>query len=207
MDATGPARLTLSKQADDDWARFLAMRAADLAPGGILFVQMIGTLVDPDGTRHVTAERLLEAMHDVAQDMVEHGQLRQDTLDTFVFPTYMRSADEARAPLERPGSPLAGLFRIEQAAVEAVPNPYLDALHHGADNRDYAKRYIAFVRAFTESTVRHGLFEPGATGQNVDRDVDDFYAELERRTAADPSWSVFEDWTLTVALSRADAPS
>jgi len=202
MDATGSARMALSKQADDDWTRFLTMRASDLAPGGLLFVQMIGTRVDADGTRHVTAERLLRAMYEVATDMVEGGQLRQDALDKFVFPTYMRTADEARAPLERPGSPVAAQFRTDEIAVNPVPNPYLDALHNRGDRREYAERYIAFVRAFTESTLRRGLFEIGAPGQDVDGSIERFYTELQGRTRADPEWSIFEDWTLTVALTR-----
>lgn len=202
MDATGTAHAALARQADDDWTRFLTVRASDLAPGGILFVQMIGTQADGDGTRHVTAERLLRAMYDVARTMAEDGQLQHEVLDRFVFPTYMRTVDEARAPLERPGSPLADLFRPDTVAVEPVPNPYLDALHQGGDRHDYAARYTAFVRAFTESTLRRGLFQPGAVRVDADASAGHFYGELERRTAADPDWSVFEDWTLTVALTR-----
>jgi cyclopropane-fatty-acyl-phospholipid synthase len=202
MDASGAAQVTLSKQADDDWTRFLTMRASDLAPGGILFVQMIGTQVDADGTRHVTAERLLRAMYEVATGMVEQGQLRRDALDKFVFPTYMRTADEARAPLERPDSPLATRFRADVVSVQRVPNPYLDALRKHGDEQDYAKRYVAFVRAFTESTLRRALFEPGSDGEPMDGTADRFYTDLQRQTAADPQWSVFEDWTLTVALTR-----
>ena len=202
MDASGPARVTLAKQADNDWTRFLEMRASDLTPGGILFVQMIGTQVDADGTRHVTAERLLRAMYEVAAGMVEQGQLRRDVLDGFVFPTYMRTAGEARAPLERPGSPVTAGFHANIVSVQPVPNPYLDELHKAGDEHDYAERYVAFVRAFTESTLRRALLEPGAVGQSVDTSADRFYTELRRRTAADPQWSVFEDWTLTIALTR-----
>jgi cyclopropane-fatty-acyl-phospholipid synthase len=202
MDATGSAQVALSKQADDDWTRFLTMRASELGPGGLLFVQMIGTQVDSDGTRHVTAERLLHAMYEVAEGMVEEGHLRREALDKFVFPTYMRTADEARAPLERPGSPLAGNFRPDRVTVEPVPNPYLDALHQDGDKHNYSARYIAFVRAFTESTLRRALFEPGTTDAPVDGNADRFYTELQCRTAADPEWSAFEDWTLTIALTR-----
>jgi hypothetical protein len=206
MDATGTAQAALAAQADQDWTRFLTMRASDLAPGGVLFVQMIGTAVDADETRHVTASRLLRAMADTATGMVEVGQLRAEVLERFVFPTYMRTAEEARAPLERPGSPVAGRFRAERISVEPVPNPYLVALERGGDRRGYAERYVAFVRAFTESTLRRALFEPGTTGQPVDALADRFYRELRRRTAEDPPWSVFEDWTLTVALTRTPDP-
>ena len=164
MDATGTAQAALAAQADQDWTRFLTMRASDLAPGGVLFVQMIGTAVDADGTRHVTASRLLRAMADTATGMVEVGQLRAEVLAQFVFPTYMRTVEEARAPLERPGSPVAGRFRAELVSVDPVPNPYLDALHAG-------RRPAGLRRALRR--VRPGVHRvdppPGAVRAGHDR--------------------------------------
>ena len=113
-------------------------------------------------------------------------------------------------PLKRgrqPLRPLSANFRVDLVSVRGVPNPYLDALHQRGDQQDYAKRYVAFLRAFTESTLRRALFEPGAVGEPVDGTTDRFYTELQRRTAADPQWSVFEDWTLTIALTRTDDSS
>ena len=203
-DATGQDRRALAEQADRDWSRFLAMRAADLAVGGVLFVQMIGSL-PPDGhEQQVTARKLIRAMYDVAKGMVDDGRLRQEALDRYVFPTYMRTVAEATAPLDRPSSRLAPSLRIDVAQVDEVPNPYFEAYRETGDRQVYAEHYVAFVRAFSESTIRKGLLGPGIIGGSLDAVVDDFYADLQRRTALDPEWSRFEDWTLTVALTRLD---
>ena len=203
-DATGRARAALTRQADTDWTNFLAMRASDLATGGLLFVQMIGS-ERPEGTgQRVTARKLLRAMYEVASAMSDAGRLRREALDRYAFPTYMRTEAEAVAPLDRQDSPVHGAFRVNLAHVDPVVNPYYEAYRKNGDRDEYAKGYIAFVRAFSESTIRRGLLAPGVAGGPVDAAADDFYAELERRTACDPEWSVFEDWTLTVALTRRD---
>jgi hypothetical protein len=55
-EATGDARRTLAAQADADWTAFLVARAADLAQGGRLLVQMVGTDPGAEGTApNVTA--------------------------------------------------------------------------------------------------------------------------------------------------------
>jgi len=205
-DATGEARDALARQADADWTRFLAMRASDLGPGGVLFLQMIGSLPADGEGQKVTARELIHAMYDIAEGMVDEGRLRQDALDHYVFPTYMRTADEARTPLDRRGSAVFGAFRIDVAQVDPVPNPYFETYLKTGDARAYAEHYVAFVRAFSESTIRKGLLGPGVIAGSLDAAVDDFYAELQRRTALDPEWSKFEDWTLTVALTRLDTP-
>ncbi len=201
-DAAGADRKALARQADTDWSRFLAMRASDLCAGGVLFVQMIGIL-RPDGDeQQVTAGKLIHAMYDVAQGMVDDGQLRRKALDHYLFPTYMRTVAEATAPLDREGSPISASFRIDIAQVDEVPNPYFETYRKTGDKQAYAEQYVAFARAFSESTIREGLFAPGIVTGSVDDAVDDFYADLQRRTAQDPEWSKFEDWTLTVGLTR-----
>jgi SAM dependent carboxyl methyltransferase len=200
-DATGDDRAALARQADGDWTAFLERRAAELAPGALLFVQMIGTETRGGGD-HVTAARLLHAMRDVAEAMVDTTQLDIGAFHGFVFPTYMRTIDEAVAPLERADSPVRDAFHVELARVDPVPNPYFEAYRASGDAAAYAEQYVSFVRAFSESSLRDGLFAPGSRDRPPDEALDEFYDELRRRTALDPEWSMFEDWTLTVALTR-----
>jgi hypothetical protein len=197
-EATGEARAALVAQADADWSAFLTARAADLAPGGRLVLEMVGTEVS--APPNVTARKLLRAMTDVAREMVEGGMLERDAFERYLLPVYARTPDEARAPLERPGQ-LADAFRVEIVRTDPVANPYLDQWRADGDAAAYGRNYAAFVRGFTESSLRANLFAPGGHGE-IDALLDDYFGGLERRFAADPEADAFEDWTLTVVLTR-----
>ncbi|HEX6310154.1 MAG TPA: hypothetical protein VF152_00840 [Acidimicrobiia bacterium] len=200
-EATADARTALARQADADWATFLTARAADLAPGGRLVVGMVGSDAgDSSGEPLVTARRLMRAMTEVARELVDAGELDRGAFERYLLPVYARTADEARAPLEAPG-PLADAFRIEVARTDPVANPYLDQWRADGDAGAYGHSYAAFVRGFTESSLRANLFEPGGRGDPDDL-LDDYFARLERRFAADPEADAFDDWTLGVVLTR-----
>ena len=202
-EATGDARDSLAAQADADWTRFLTMRALDLAAGGRLVVQMVGTATSaPPAEPQVTARALLRAMAEVAGTMADEGLLEPAAVDAYVLPVYARSIDEARRPLEAAGSDLAAAFEVETVRTDAVANPYLDAWKQDHDAAAYGKSYAAFVRGFTESSLREHLFTPGTRGLPVDELLDDYFARLEARFAADPEADAFEDWTLTVVVAR-----
>ena len=85
---------------------------------------------------------------------------------------------------------------------DPVPNPYFTKWRSDGDADAYAAAYAAFVRGFTESSLRENLFVPGTRGAAVDDLVDAFFARLTARFAADPERDRFEDWTLTVVLGR-----
>jgi gibberellin A4 carboxyl methyltransferase len=197
-EATGAARSELATQADADWTAFLAARAVDLATGGRLLVQMVGSELP-----YVTARKLLRAMTEVARTLVSDGKLTVSAVDRYLLAVYARTPEEARAPLERPGSPVAGAFTVETVRTDPVANPYLDKWRADGDADAYGRSYAAFARGFTESSLREHLFEPGVTAGNDPRQVlDDYFTRLAARFAADPEADAFEDWTLTVVLTR-----
>jgi hypothetical protein len=201
-EATGAAREAIASQAAADWEAFLRARAADLAPGGQMLVQCVGTQAGPGGAELVTARELLAAMTDVAREMARDGELSPEAVDAYVLPVYARTAAEARAPLE-PGGALHRDFEVVDVSTAAVPNPYVERWREDGDAQRYARDYAGFVRGFTESSLRLGLFGRGGQGGDAeDRLVDDYFARLERRFAADPERDAFRDWTLTVVLAR-----
>jgi cyclopropane-fatty-acyl-phospholipid synthase len=214
-EATGAARTALAAQADTDWTAFLEARASDLRSGGRLLVQMVGSepATGHDHEPRVTARRLLRAMADVAAAMAADGDLDAAAVDRYVLAVYARTPDEASAPLERAGTPVADAFTVVECRTDPVANPYYEKWRSDHDAAAYAAAYAAFVRGFTESSLRTNLFAPGlfapgsrgkpaSHGKKVDDLVDEFFDRLTARFAADPERDRFEDWTLTVVLAR-----
>jgi hypothetical protein len=190
-DATGTARDALAIEAEADWTAFLQARADDLAAGGRLLVQMVGT--DADG--NVTARRLLHAMAEVADGMADDGLVTHDAVQRYLLPVYARTVDEARAPVARSGVP----FTEVECRTDPVANPYFTQWQSDGDALAYATAYAAFARGFTESSLRGHLF---IDLEHPDAALDEFFARLTTRFRADPARDRFEDWTLTVVLTR-----
>jgi hypothetical protein len=202
-EATGAARAALARQADADWTAFLAARASDLAHGGRLLVQMVGSEAGADGREpRITARKLMRAMSDVASELASDGLLDHDTVERYVLAAYARTVDEALAPLRRGDSPVHGAFTEVECRTDPVPNPYYEKWRSDHDAAAYATAYAAFVRGFTESSLREHLFGPGTTSGDADGAVDQYFARLTARFEADPERDHFEDWTLTVVLTR-----
>jgi hypothetical protein len=201
-EASGAARLALAEQAAADWEAFLRARAADLAPGGRLLVECVGTEAGPGGAELVTARETMAAVGEVAAELAGEGTLSREALEAYVFPVYARTVAEARAPVEAGGA-LGEAFEVVGATTAAVPNPYLDRWREDGDAAAYARDAVAFVRGFSESALRLGLFpEDGGRGAAADRAIDELFARLEARFAAAPERDAFRDWTLTVVLAR-----
>jgi hypothetical protein len=170
-----------------------------------LIVQTVGSESASDGEDHVTARRLLRAMHEVAGDLADAGSLSAAAVERYVLPVYARTVDEALAPLTRTGSPVDGTFEVIACETAEVANPYLERWEADGDASTYARSYAAFVRAFAESSLLEGLFVPGARREAPEALLDEYFARLTERFAADPLRDRFEDWTLTVVLERRSA--
>jgi len=202
-ETSGAARTSLAEQADADWTRFLEMRARDLAHGARLVVQMVGTTTPPPPAEpQVTARALLQAMAEVAAAMADDGLLDPGAVERYLLPVYARTTEEAQRPLSATGSDVAAAFEVELIRTDPVANPYLDAWSADHDDAGYARAYAAFVRGFTESSLREHLFTPGARDGSADDLLDQYFDRLETRFAADPEADAFEDWTLTVVVAR-----
>ena len=195
-DAKGRAREELAEQAARDLKAFLAARAAELAPGGYLLVQGIGTT---DG--HASASRLLRVMWEVALGLADDGLLQRETLDSYVLSVYCRTVEESTAPL-RVGGPLEGTFTIASSGVVEVANPYWETFMRDRDPAAYATAYVDFVRAWSESTLLTHLFAPGATGIDPKALSDRFFARLRAATVADPERGRYEAWIVRTLFVR-----
>jgi hypothetical protein len=202
-DARGAAREELASQAARDWSAFLGARADELRPGGRLIVQGIGT-TEVNGEERVSAAKLLRAMWSVAAELAAEGLLDRSTLSGYTFPVYCRGIDELVAPLAE-GDTLAGRLEVVSTKLEEVPNPYWEAYEHDRDPAAYAEVYVQFVRAFAESSLMLGLFEPGATSVPAPELCVRYFAQLRAAVAADPDASRYEAWVARVVFGRDEA--
>ena len=94
-----PAQLAkILAQAASDWEAFLAARAEELQPGGVLLVQMLGSDGSVEPVR-VSAAGLLKLMNECALALVDGGEIPSDVYARYCFPVVPRTVAEATAPV------------------------------------------------------------------------------------------------------------
>jgi hypothetical protein len=183
-------------QAASDWQAFLAARAEELQPGGVLLVEMLGADGSVDPVR-VSAAGLLKLMNDCCLALVDAGEVPRDVYARYCFPVVPRTIAEARAPVE---GPLADRLELLHCGLRPVPSPYQQAFEKTGDAVAFAKSYTAFTRAFSETSLTEGVFRFGKGGGKAI--ADRFYAMMESALAADPDAYPFDDLTLSVMVRR-----
>ncbi|CAM6098413.1 unnamed protein product [Calypogeia fissa] len=81
------------EQAALDLKNFLLARAAELVPGGLLFMLFGGRL--PSEPKN-PGDKLWVELHEIFSDLVQEGLLTQQQQDTFRFPVYHRRTEDLR---------------------------------------------------------------------------------------------------------------
>jgi gibberellin A4 carboxyl methyltransferase len=193
-----PAELAkILAQAAADWRAFLAARAEELAPGGVLLVQMLGAdLAGPEP--RVSAAGLTRLMAGCLEQLVGEGLVRREVYAGWCFPVVPRTVEECLAPVRE--GPLAGAFEVVRCELTPVPSPYEEAFARTGDTTTFARDYAAFARAFSETSLAAGLFTPSGADPKVA--ADHLYGLMQARLRAEPEAYPFDDLTLTVALQR-----
>ncbi len=167
-----------------------------MQPGGVLLVQMLGSDGRADPAR-VSAAGLLKLMNECALQLVDAGEVPREVYARYCFPVVPRTIEEATAPI---AGALAGKLELLHCGLTEVPSPYQLALDRTGDVAAFAKQYTAFTRAFSESSLRDGLFRDGKA--SADTLADRFYAAMEQALTAHPRDYPFDDLTLAVIVRR-----
>ncbi|WP_170410247.1 hypothetical protein [Ruegeria atlantica] len=90
--------------------------------------------------------------------MIDDGLIGADCLRSFLFSLWFMTEAEARHALEE-NSELKDVFEICQISVEPAPLKADDIFkEHIEDPHTYAKKYVGYIRAFADSTLRTQLF-------------------------------------------------
>jgi hypothetical protein len=121
----------------------------------------------------------------------------QDVYARYCFPVVPRTIAEATAPVT---GLLADKLELLHCGLTPVPSPYQVALDQTGDVAAFAKNYTAFMRAFSESSLREGLFQYGKAGADVLADT--FYASMVKALTERPRDYPFDDLTLAVMVRR-----
>src|SRR5690606_38830512 len=169
------------QQAAADWEHFLAARAEELQPGGVLLVQMLGADGGVDPVR-VSAAGLMRLMNECILTLVDAGDIPGPVYAAYCFPVVPRTVAEAKAPVE---GPLADRLEILHVGLTPVPSPYEAAYARTGDAAAFARDTVAFTRAFSESSLCDGLFRHGR-GDPASL-ADRLYGLMAERLAANPT--------------------
>lgn len=197
-DAPADQLPLILEKAAADWLAFLTARAEELKPGGVLHVQMLGS----DGSVapvRVSAAGLLALMNLCILDQVDGGDVPADVYGRYCFPVVPRTIAEATAPL---AGPLADRLELLHCGLTPVASPYQAALARSGDVAAFARDYTAFTRAFSESSLREGVFRFARSG--ADAALDRFYSAMQDVLATRPDDYPFDDLTLSVVVRRRD---
>lgn len=159
-DLPSPAREELAAFAEADWTRFLRYRASEMRSGGGLLLVCLGALPDPeDPNGRVPAFRwLLRQLGELLEEMAADHGLDRDVVDGFVFPFYMRTAEEARRPFEE-NPVLRDAFEIAELRIEPAAIHFAQGFAHLAhDPEAQAEAMAQACRAFAAPSLRDGVF-------------------------------------------------
>jgi hypothetical protein len=185
---SGAPRDAMVAQAHADWTRFLARRAAELAPGGRLIVNMMG--IGDDGL--AAGHDAWEHVRSVCADLAAAGRIDDGRLAAYVAPIYERTADEVRRPFD---GELAERLRLERLDLVAVDDPMTARYRRDGDADALARDFTGFFRAFSEPSLRDGL----ALGDDAAQDL---YRRLAHRIRATADAFRFDVTTATLVARR-----
>lgn len=141
-----------SKQAKEDLNDFIKCRAQEIAPGGVMFLCMMGRpdTWPPAQQVSVGGEFCGQDFEDAWDELVCQGIISSDVRDSFNLPWYFPNADELRQAVEN-----CGAFDIQSVQVcEGVPSmAEEDFEEYISDPKTFGLMKANMVKSFTGSLV------------------------------------------------------
>ncbi|CAK9194471.1 unnamed protein product [Sphagnum troendelagicum] len=189
-----------------DLDNFLDSRAAEMAPGGIVFAYFVSRQdpVNPENQVNPECRHRHTAGHDFENawnDLIHDGVITAETRDTFNFPLYCRSKEEVEASVIK-----CGAFDVQylQSLDDENLCPEDELMHMLQFPQSFATFFSAWVRA--------GL-APMMEAHMGQHNTDEFFIRYQRRIAAratsllsDPKaqqeYKIFSRSLLLVILKR-----
>ncbi len=167
-----------------DWENFLIMRAAELAPGGVLALFNFGIDEKDRWLGHTGGVSMFDTFNRLWAGMVEDGSITAQEYEATNFPQVYRRVEEFRAPLDAGPVAEAGLV-LEHIETRVVPCPFAASFAEHGNAARFAEEYIPTLRSWSEPVFLKGLSEDRTPDARA-AIVDDFYGRYQAEVAASP---------------------
>jgi hypothetical protein len=168
------ARELARHQSGEDWARFLAARATEMAVDAQLVSLAIGATDEVHGWDWILGELWLAAL-----DMAGDGLLTPLELSRFTTPVVGRTIADLRAPFAQ--GAFCGLS-LDYADVREGPDPFWEEFQTTGDAEGLGKRWAGMLRAVCGPIASMAF----AARPSSDALVNELFGRLESRVAASP---------------------
>ena len=177
--SSGAVLAAFNKQGDDDWRRFLSLRARELRTGGRLVIVIAAR--GNDGLNGL--EPLMDHANAVLQDMVANGMISAAEREEIVVPAHPKSLQDLLAPF-------AGKSRFEGLAVEHCevfpgPDPVWEDYERHHDRQQVAVHQAGFFRAAFGPTFAGALHVSRFPADRA-AFIDKLEQSMTHQIAADP---------------------
>ncbi|WP_424830278.1 hypothetical protein [Ruegeria sp.] len=204
-DLQSDARQIVDRIAQRDWTQFLLQRSREINAGGHLVVGTLGSVPDASEVNGIAASGrgIYRSIQVVAKSMVDDALISPKSLDSFLFSLWFMTEAEARRPFEE-NTELRDAFEVIQTTVQPAPTKAEDIFQeHIDDPHTYAQKYVGYIRAFADSTLRTHLFGPNCrTAELLDQLMAEFYNRLTQLYESETNKHACEVWHLVVVLRR-----
>ena len=173
------ARAAFSRQAAEDWRRFLVARGRELCPGGRLAILTMAS----DDQGEFGYGSLGDAMYRTLVEMVEGGFLLAQELQRMAIPTVGRTRADLLAPFGADGR-FSGL-EIEEIEVFFGEDRIWSEFEQHRNAQKFGARWAAFSRASVFPTLARSL-DGGGTSARAAEFFERMETGMASRLAAKP---------------------
>ena len=177
--SSGAVLAAFNKRGDDDWRRFLSLRATELRTGGRLVI-VIAARGD-DGLNGL--EPLMDHANAVLRDLVTDRTISAPERERIVVPAHPKSLQDLLAPFA--GNARFHGLTMEHCEVVLGPDPVWDDYQRHQDRQQVAVHQAGFFRAAFGPTFASAL-DKNCSAADRAAFVDKLEQGMVHRIAADP---------------------
>jgi hypothetical protein len=196
----GAARRRFAREAAEDWAAFLSVRALEMTPGARL-VLVLPALADDASSG---LGELMDHANAVLSEMVEESAISPREREQMVLGSYLRQTSELLAPFAHNGQ--FQHLTVEHCQLFGLSDPAWSDYQQTGDKEGLARKRALFFRStFVPSLASALTHASDSDGETLRRFADRLEDGLVRRLASHPA--PIDSLVQTMVLAKVDKPS